>query len=740
MTATPNRKIERIDTLQERDRNLQNALTQKYQNSMPSDDHTQQQKDWIPKPDPLIETIIEGYTDAPPGQPGSKVKFYIKNLIGKGGMGVVYGIVDLTDPQVGHERALKLLSHEASYDQSTVDRFKQEIKATGKIDHPNVIKILAQGTLADGRHFILMPLLEGQSLSTLLKVRKEFPMSAQEMLGIFIQMCDGLAAAHKVKVFHRDVKPGNTMILPGRTLLQHKVVIVDFGIAKLVPHGDDGTQKAITTTGVPFGTPSYMSPEQCQGQTILDGRSDVYSMGCVMYEALTGSPPFQGEIVKTLYAHLHTEPDEIEQVSGMNKSTVSLLNSIVLKALRKDPSERYQSIEELSAALKTAEAEAEAPVGLVKEVKADVGAKSRKVSKVVSKNIRDHIFAISLAMVAVVTISAGAFVATPYVVTKDPIGSEIDIAWEEVNPLPARTPEAFAIKKRQIFGAYKEEALGSKTEKGIPITPDAFTIMKEGGDLFYKNQRFKEAANLYTGAVDVGNFLVLNGIETQVSSVAAASLCYAFCNLKLHEYKKAIKVSEDALQLKKSNLRVVDQALFYGIQAVANAELRARNERERREQLKAIEGNAAMCITYLKQSDFRAEDSYDVAPLLSRIGDFYLSSKQLDKAVETYEMAKKAWHALDERGKYNEGVADARLGLIAREQAKDMQGLQSAADLFEKAFALFSSQGEVNLTARARTKFSEANAYWQMNTWNGFWKAISVRKEAVDLWSELKKR
>lgn len=738
MTATP-RKIDKVYPLQGWEQDPRNAKTQKSENSMVPDDHTQPQKDWTPKPDPLIDTIIEGYTEASIGQPSSRVRFYIKSLIGKGGMGVVYGIVDLTDPQVGHERALKLLSHEASYDQSTVDRFKQEIKATGKIDHPNVIKILAQGTLADGRHFILMPLLEGQPLSTLLKVRKEFPMSAAEMLGIFIQMCDGLAAAHSVKVFHRDVKPGNTMILPGRTLLQHKVVIVDFGIAKLVPHGDDGTQKAITTTGVPFGTPSYMSPEQCQGQTILDGRSDVYSMGCVMYEVLTGSPPFQGEIVKTLYAHLHTEPNEIEQVPGMSKSTVALLNGIVLKALRKDPEKRHKSIEELRAELKAALIEAEAPVELAKEVRAGVGARSRKVSKAVSKNFQDHIFAISLAMVALVTIASGVFVVTPYVVTKDPIGSETEIPWEEVNPLPARTPELFAKKKRQIFGAYQEEALGSKTDKGIPVTPDAFTIMKEGGDLFYKNQRFKEAANLYNGAVDVGNFLVLQGIETEVSSVASASLCYAFCALKLNDYKRAIKVAQDALLLKKSNLRAMDQGLFYGIQAVANIELAAASERQRKERISAAESNATMFIAYLKQSDFHPEDSYDVAPLLSKIGDFYLTRNQLDKAIDAYQRAQRAWHAIDERGKYNEGVTDVRLGLIARDQAKNVQELQSAADLFKKAFMLFSNQGE-SAVARARTKFYEATAYGQMNTWDGFCKKLAVRKEAVDLWNELKKR
>lgn len=418
MTMTPNRKIEQLHPQTAGLRpNVQDETTQKSLNSMPVNDEQTLKGDWTPKSDPLIGKIIEGYSDASPGEPQSKMKFHIKELIGRGGMGVVYEIIDLTDPRVGHQRALKLLSEQAAADQGTVDRFKREIQATGKIDHPNVIKILAQGTLEDGRHFILMPLLDGQPLSQLLKVRKETPMSAAEMLDIFIQMCDGLAAAHKVMVFHRDVKPGNTMILPGRFMWQHKVVIVDFGIAKLIPHGDDGTLNVITTTGVPFGTPSYMSPEQCQGHTIIDGRSDVYSTGCVMYEVLTGAPPFKGDLVGTLYQHLHADPSEIESVPSMSKSTAAVLNKIVLKALRKKPEERYQSIEELREALKEAEAEADSPILLAKEVKAEVGSQSRKVTKSVAKNIKDHIVAYSLSVGMAIAVIAMGLAVIPYVVT-----------------------------------------------------------------------------------------------------------------------------------------------------------------------------------------------------------------------------------------------------------------------------------------------------------------------------------
>jgi tetratricopeptide (TPR) repeat protein len=178
-------------------------------------------------------------------------------------------------------------------------------------------------------------------------------------------------------------------------------------------------------------------------------------------------------------------------------------------------------------------------------------------------------------------------------------------------------------------------------------------------------------------------------------------------------------------------MRQDDQALFYGIQSVSNVGLGNKQE---------ATSNATVFMAYLDKSEFKPEESYDIAPLVAVLGDFYLTTGRLDKAVSAYSKAQKAWSEFEDRGKYNEGVSDSRLGLIARDRAHSVQELNTAVDLFEKAFALFPNQGATSDVARARTKFYEASTYWQMKTWNGFLKALSVRKEAVDLWSELKKR
>jgi serine/threonine protein kinase len=692
-----------------------------------------------PKPQDLEGEVFEGISDN--GQ--DKLKCHIRKLLGQGGMGYVYRAENLA-----HQRALKILNFACLVDRETVDRFKRETYSTSKIKHINVIRILFQGTAQDGRPFFLMPLLDGQSLSELMRQRHKLPII--ESLEIFIDICAGLAAAHKVNVIHRDIKPANIMILAGttpdveirggteplaRTRDQaatdklHKVVIVDFGIAKVLPESGDPTMKQ-TTTGNIFGTPLYMSPEQCLGRPI-DNRSDIYAMGCLMYEILTGAPPFVGsQNLATMNMHVTEPPPRLTSLPGESSRMVEQLNSIILRCLQKDPAQRYQSITEVQDDLEAAKQSLQKPIPMaaIGNLKSALWLRFASFSQALFQESKRYAVPISLCTVILVI----GIAMMPYMVAKDPPGSLTEIAWENVEPLPARTPEAFAVKKKQIFGLYNEEARSTQTPKGIPITPDAFTIMKDAGDLFFKNQKYKEALNLYKGAIDVGNFLVLKDIETQASNMGSACLSAAFCSLKIKDYRKAILYAKTGLEVaKKSSMRQDDQALFYGILSVSNIGLR--NEPE-------AASNATVFMSYLDKSEFKPEESYDIAPLVSVIGDFYLTTGHLDKAASAYSKAQKAWNEFDDRGKYNEGVSDCRLGLVARERARSVQDLSAAADLFQKSFALFPNQGATSDGARARTKFYEASTYWQMKTWNGFLKALSVRKEAVDIWSELKKR
>jgi serine/threonine protein kinase len=543
MTHTPQRqKLYTGASGMSDDSHAELSVTEVSQRKMSGQHRDSTQPFRSPRPQDLEGQLFEGISDN--GQ--DKIKCHVHELLGQGGMGYVYRAENFS-----HQRALKILNFACLVDLETVERFKRETHSTSKIDHINVIRILFQGTAQDGRPFFLMPLLDGQSLSGLMRQRHKLPI--MESLEIFIDICAGLEAAHKVNVIHRDIKPANIMILPGttpdaeirggipsftRTLDQavtnklHKVVLVDFGIAKVLPESGDPTMKQ-TTTGNIFGTPLYMSPEQCLGKRI-DNRSDIYAMGCLMYEILTGSPPFVGaQNLATMNMHITAPPPRLTSLPGESSRMVEQLNSIILRALQKDPAQRYQSITEMQTDLEAAKECLQEPVHMaaISNLKSALWLRIASFSQALFQESRRHVVPISLCTVILVI----GIAMMPYVVARDPTGSLTEIAWENVEPLPARTPEVFAAKKKQIFGLYNQEARSTQTPKGIPITPDAFTIMKDAGDLFFKNQKYKEALNLYKGAIDVGNFLVLKDIETQASNMGSACLSAAFCSLKLRD-------------------------------------------------------------------------------------------------------------------------------------------------------------------------------------------------------------
>jgi serine/threonine-protein kinase len=171
-------------------------------------------------------------------------------------------------------------------DAKSVQRFQMEAKAAFDLTHPNLLTIYDFGISQDGQAYIVMDYIEGESLSDL--VQRQGPITLTQALPLFYDICLGLAHAHEKNVLHRDIKPSNVMLLKGETRIVAK--IVDFGLAKSY---DESAMK-LTQTGEIFGSPLYMSPEQCQGAA-LDNRSDIYSLGCLFYESLSGIPPIKGD-------------------------------------------------------------------------------------------------------------------------------------------------------------------------------------------------------------------------------------------------------------------------------------------------------------------------------------------------------------------------------------------------------------------------------------------------------------
>lgn len=268
-------------------------------------------------------------------------RYAIERLIGEGGMGEVYlGRHQTIDKLV----AIKLLAPERARRPRTVSRFLQEAKAASKIRHEHIVDITDFGEV-DGLAFFVMEYLDGEDLSDI--VKREGRVSWARARAITIQILEGLGAAHDVGIVHRDVKPHNCFITP-RERDPNFVKIIDFGIAKL---RDGQSEEQLTQTGAIMGTADYMSPEQGQGME-LDGRSDLYSVGVILYRMLVGRVPFKaGNPMATVYQHVHnaaTPPSQACPEANLGKH----VDALVLKALAKDPSERFATATEFIEALK----------------------------------------------------------------------------------------------------------------------------------------------------------------------------------------------------------------------------------------------------------------------------------------------------------------------------------------------------------------------------------------------------
>lgn len=271
-------------------------------------------------------------------------KYAILSEIGRGGMSIVYKANhELMDRMV----AIKMLQAKLITDQTSTKRFQQEAKAASCLTHTNVIAVHDYGLAeATQQPYIVMDYLTGESLAAV--VKREDHVRPERAVFIFLQACDALAHAHKKGVLHRDLKASNIMLVDTEGK-RDVVKVVDFGIAKFMPSSGKQTQN-LTQTGEIFGSPIYMSPEQCLGET-LDPRSDIYSMGILMYEALTGEPPLMGEtIIETMKMHVATKPPSFRKMRP-DLTISSELESIVLKALQKAPDERWQSMQEFYDAL-----------------------------------------------------------------------------------------------------------------------------------------------------------------------------------------------------------------------------------------------------------------------------------------------------------------------------------------------------------------------------------------------------
>jgi diguanylate cyclase (GGDEF)-like protein len=278
------------------------------------------------QPDPLLGMTVDG-------------KYRIERVLGVGGMATVYAAVRL---QIGDMAAIKVLSLESKSVPLAVARFQREVRAAARIKHPNVVSIYDFGTLPDGRAYMVMEYITGESLREELKrVGRLVP---ERAVAIMTSVCAAIHAAHQEGILHRDLKPENIMLARMRDGSE-VVKVVDFGVAELHEQAATSAMTKLTEYGLMVGTPHYMSPEQCRSEP-LDVRSDVYSLGIILYELLTGSVPFNARTVSAVIIQQATEAPR--RPRDLNPELSWALEHVVLRALEKDPARRPQTAAELA--------------------------------------------------------------------------------------------------------------------------------------------------------------------------------------------------------------------------------------------------------------------------------------------------------------------------------------------------------------------------------------------------------
>lgn len=360
-------------------------------------------RDTIPadSPDPMIGTLLDG-------------RYLLLSLLGEGGMGYVYRANHvLMDKPV----AVKLIHAELAHMEDVAKRFEREAKSSSRLTDPHCITVTDFGRTDDGTLYLVMEVLEGDELDVRLAEQGALPVD--ETLRIISQILKGLAHAHGQGVVHRDLKPENVF------LVEHGdekdfVKILDFGIAKLAAGG--GSEN-LTKSGVVFGTPKYLSPEQALGDK-SDHRVDLYAVGIMLFELLTGKPPFDAETaMDTLSMHLTKDPPSLAEYGSFPRGLQEVFN----KALAKKPDDRYASAEEFQAAIEALDPEGDPPSG----VQQIIDMVSDKVSGKPSSGKKGRGGRIALIIVLLVVVAAGGLAAFRYRGKMDKIVDEVQ---KRLNP------------------------------------------------------------------------------------------------------------------------------------------------------------------------------------------------------------------------------------------------------------------------------------------------------------------
>lgn len=377
-------------------------------------------------------------------------RYEVISLIGSGGMGQVWLV---RDSVLEKNFAAKVLHEHLLEDAAAAKRFGREIELAKKLIHPNIVTTHDSGRTTDGAPYIIMDFIEGEDLGTL--IQNFAHIDVERTVSLFIQACDAMQYAHASGIIHRDLKPSNILITRGDS--GELVKIVDFGIAKnLCP--EDTEAARLTQTGEVFGSPLYMSPEQCRGD-VLDARSDIYSLGCVLYECLAGRPPVQGvNMLEILYKHINVVPDGMSK-NGSSQVVPQILEAIVFKAIAKEAGKRYQTMDALKADLERFSRDSRA--GLMAQVLANLSLRHTRSRALTAK---EKALALVAGMLFVIAGWLGGSFAFSYWQAANSPEWKKQLTWEEEKKAPLEKSQGYeeAISYAQLY------VRGAATEKTAP--------------------------------------------------------------------------------------------------------------------------------------------------------------------------------------------------------------------------------------------------------------------------------
>ncbi|WAS92923.1 serine/threonine protein kinase [Nannocystis punicea] len=398
-------------------------------------------------------------------------RYQVLERIGDGGMGAVYLAEHTT---ILKKFAIKVLSAQLSLREDHVDRFMREARAASMINHPNVVEITDFGKTPDGQPFFVMEYLQGKDLA---QVLGEGSLAWKRARPILLQVCSALQAAHEQGIVHRDIKPGNILLVKRGSTAEH-VKVLDFGIAKVQTHDPD--VKGLTQSGVIVGTPEYMSPEQGWGQSV-DHRGDIYALGVLLYELLTSKIPFSGStMMEVLNRHMFEVPDI------RHPNIPEEVGAIILKAMQKDRSLRFQSMNEVAAAIEAVGTGA-SPVTVVdEEIKTPWGPVTARFNAVPAQqrswvwlSVLSAVVAVGAVVYAMVPVDGGpppAPVAAPVIVPPTP-------APVVEQPKIVVAPETERVRFKITTPGVEAQILDAKDQGQLGLTSDPSGIEIEKSEV-----------------------------------------------------------------------------------------------------------------------------------------------------------------------------------------------------------------------------------------------------------------